>query len=34
MQVIIVDHPPTKRRGRIISGVMLPCTRKNIGHLE
>lgn len=34
MQVIIVDQPPTNRSGRIISGVILPWRRRNMGHLE
>jgi hypothetical protein len=34
IHVIMADQPPTKSRGSIISGVMLPWRRKKIGHFE
>jgi hypothetical protein len=34
MQVIAVAQPPTKMSGSIISGVILPCRRRKIGHFE
>lgn len=34
MQVIQVDHPPTKNRGSTILGRILPCIRRKTGHFE
>jgi hypothetical protein len=33
-QVTSVDQPATKANGRIISGKILPCIRRKVGHLE
>jgi hypothetical protein len=32
MQLMAVDQPPTKTRGRIKRGKILPCMRKKVGH--
>lgn len=34
IHVIAADHPATKSSGRIISGVILPCNRRKMGHFE